>query len=196
MIHLPRLVLSSDNTPLSSANQQVSPTNMRAYAFTYTLRGTAVLIAATSNYVLEHIGFAAPWLPWMVIMPTVALIQAIRARRQRRQESMTVSATDRAMRLLQKGFVFTLLAMLICGGIIGWEKAHPLILVLYGAGTIVAGRLLSFRPLLLGGVACGLLGAVAAFLPADAQLLVIAGAMLISHIVPGYLLNRQTQVAA
>ncbi|UOG75596.1 hypothetical protein MTX78_03145 [Hymenobacter tibetensis] len=188
--------LNSAAAPLHTASQLVSAVSLRAYAFTYSLRGAAVLTAATSDYVLQQMGFAAPWVLWMVIMPVVAIVQNVRARRQRKQGTMGTTATDKAMRLLQKAFVFVLMAMLIGGGFINWEVAHPLILGLYGAGTILAGRLLNFRPLVLGGVACAVLGAVALALPADTQLLVIAVAMLVSHVIPGYLLNRQSRIAA
>ena len=59
------------------------PTELRAYAFTYVCRGLVVTVAALSNYTLEHVGFAAPWLPWMVLMLLAAMVQTIRGRRQR-----------------------------------------------------------------------------------------------------------------
>jgi len=61
----------------------VTPTELRAYAFTYVCRGLVVTVAALSNYALEHVGFAAPWLPWMVLMPLAAMVQTIRRQRSR-----------------------------------------------------------------------------------------------------------------
>ena len=63
--------------------EAVTPAEPRAYAFTYVFHGLVVTVAALSNYALEHVDFAAPWLPWMVLMPLAAMAQTIRGRRQR-----------------------------------------------------------------------------------------------------------------
>ena len=80
-------VTSSPDRPLAFAfdrlAEAVTPAELRAYAFTYVFRGLAVMVAALSNYALEHVGFAAPWLPWMVLMPLAAIVQTIQGRRQR-----------------------------------------------------------------------------------------------------------------
>jgi hypothetical protein len=193
----PRPATSSPARPLTSALAQlaesVTPAELRAYAFTYVFRGLVVMVAALSNYALEHVGFAAPWLPWVVLMPPAAVVQAVRGRRQ--QSLASASATARQMRLLQKSFLLVLLISLASATQIGWANAHPLILVLYGVGTVAAGRVLGFRPLLWGGAACGLLGAVAALVAVDTQLLFIAGAMLVSYVIPGYLLHLRARMA-
>ena len=177
---------------VSTVSFEGSPTaaNLRAYAFTYMFRGSVVLTAALSNYALEHVGFAAPWLPWMVLMPLMGMVQSIRARRQAKQEPTSTTAADKTMRLLQKSFLLVLLGAVVGACFVGWAVVHPLLLVLYGLSTWVAGRVLRFRPLLLGGVACGILGLIAALVPAGTQLLLVAGAMLASYVVPGCLLHR------
>lgn len=180
------------NLPAFAPAQPVAPASLRAYAFTFVFRGAVVMAAALANYALEHAGFAAPWLPWMVLMPLAAVVLGIRGRRQQRLGLMGTTPTDRRMRLVQKSFVFTLLFAIACATQIGWQNAHPIILVLYGVGTVAAGRLLRFRPLVVGGIASGLLGAVAAAVPADTQLLLIAAAMLVSYIVPGVLLHKRS----
>ena len=63
--------------------EAVTPVELRAYAFTYVFHGLVVTVAALSNYALEHVDFAAPWLPWMVLMSLAAMVQTIRGRRQR-----------------------------------------------------------------------------------------------------------------
>lgn len=187
--------LYSAATGLTAASVCVASTSLRTYAFTYLLRGSLVLAAALGDYTLEHIGFVAPWLPWIVLMPMMSMVQVIRGRRLRQQGLVGSTLADKAMQLLQKGFVLVLMAMLVGGGFVGWEVAHPLILVLYGAGTLVAGRVLGFRPLLVGGAVCAVLGAVSAATSAHTQLLFIATAMLVGHIIPGYLLRKQSYQA-
>ncbi|MBC8081919.1 MAG: hypothetical protein H7Z21_01800 [Hymenobacter sp.] len=178
------------SAPASAAQPLAAPADLKAYAFTYIFRGSVVVTAALSNYALEHVGFAAPWLPWVVLMPVMGMVQGIRGRRLRQRGQLGTTATDHTMRLLQKSFVLTVLVAIVCACVVGWAVVHPLLLVLYGVSTCLAGRVLRFRPLLLGGVVCGLLGAGAAAVPADTQLLFIAAAMLVSYIIPGYLLRR------
>jgi hypothetical protein len=168
----------------------------RAYAFAYIFRGAVVTAAALGNYALEHVGFATPWLPWVVLMPAAAVVLSVRGRRQQRAGLVGTTAADRWMRLLQKSFVLVLLVSLVAATQIGWQNAHPLILVLYGVGTLMAGRVLAFRPLVWGGAVCGLLGVAAMAVAADTQLLLIAAAMLVSYVVPGVLLHVRSRTAA
>ncbi len=187
--------------PLASVNNlSLSPelptaANLRAYAFRYMLRGSVAAGAALGQYTLEYVGFAAPWLTWVVLMPTMAMVISIRDRQQRKAGLVPTTATDKWMGLLQKSFVLVIVLALVAAPFIGWQNAHPLMLVMYGASTLAAGRLLSFRPLQLGGVLCALLGAVAAAVPADTQLLLVAAAMLVSYLVPGYLLHTRNRAA-
>lgn len=194
MKNVASLPLQSTTSNLGNPVFTGGPTaaSLQGYASTYLLRGSVVLTAALSNYALEHVGFAAPWLPWMVLMPMMSMVQSIRARRQNKQGLTGTTATDNTMRLLQKSFLLLLLVAMIGACFVGWEIVHPLLLVAYGVSTYCAGRVLRFRPLQWGGVACGVLGAMTAALPADIQLLFIAAAMVVSYLVPGYLLSKHS----
>jgi low temperature requirement protein LtrA len=55
---------------------------------------------------------------------------------------------------------------------------------------------LNFRPLALGGISSIVLGVATIFVPEHIQLLLIAVAMLVSYVIPGYLLNAHSRVAA
>ncbi|UOQ66874.1 hypothetical protein [Hymenobacter volaticus] len=195
MKNVASLPLQSTTSSLANPVFIGGPTaaSLQGYAFTYLVRGSVVLTAALSNYILEHVGFAAPWLPWMVLMPMMSIIQTIRARRQKQQGLTSTTATDSTMRLLQKSFLLLLLVAMVCACFVGWEVIHPLLLIAYGVSTYVAGRVLRFRSLQWGGVVCGVLGAMTLVLPEDTQLLFIAAAMLGSYIIPGYLLRKHSQ---
>lgn len=175
----------------ASAADLPAAAQLRLYAGRYILRGSLVAVAAASNYVLEQVHFAAPWLPWMVMMPLLG----VQGRQQRRLGLAGTTTADHWMRLLQKSFLLVIVASLIAAPFIGWHLAHPLMLGLYGLSTWAAGRVLSFRPLQVGGVVCGLLGVAAAAVAADTQLLLIAAAMLASYVVPGFLLRARTRAA-
>ena len=161
---------------------------LRTYGVRYLVRGGVTMMAAGGQYTLEHVGFAAPWLTWLVLMPLMGMGLGIYGRRLQRQGTMATTPADATMRLLQKSFLLILLVAMVSACFIGWELAHPPMLALYGLTTVLAGRVLRFRPLQAGGVVCGLAGVAAAGVPAHPQLLLIAGAMLAGYVVPGYLL--------
>jgi hypothetical protein len=70
------------------------------------------------------------------------------------------------------------------------------IVLLYGMGTFVSGRLLKFKPLVIGGVIAWLCGILSFGQPFDIQLLILMVAIVASYIVPGHLLasSKQTYV--
>ncbi|GAA4009932.1 hypothetical protein GCM10022408_22630 [Hymenobacter fastidiosus] len=189
------LALRPAVSALPLGNELPTAANLRAYAFRYMLRGSVAAVAALGQYTLEQVHFAAPWLTWVVLMPTMGMVISLIDRRQREAGLVPTTAADKRLRLLQKSFLLVILLALGAAPFIGWQHAHPLMLAMYGASTVAAGRLLNFRPLRVGGGLCALLGAVAAAVPADTQLLLIAAAMLVSYVVPGYLLRAAARLA-
>ncbi|UYZ61679.1 hypothetical protein [Hymenobacter weizhouensis] len=184
---LPSLALRPASVAAATCQPELpTAASLRAYAFRYLVRGGVTVVAALGQYTLEHRGFAAPWLTWVVLMPAMAVVLSIRDRQLRQQGVAGATSADATLRLLQKSFLLIMLLALGCAPFIGWQNAHPLMLGLYGLTTVAAGRVLHFGPLQVGGVVCGLLGAAAAAVPADTQLLFIAAAMLASYVVPGY----------
>jgi hypothetical protein len=72
---------------------------------------------------------------------------------------------------------------------IGWEtNVYPFFIILYALGTFVSGNILKFKPLIIGGILAWGLAIVAVFLEYDYQMLAAAGAILVSYIIPAYLL--------
>jgi hypothetical protein len=55
--------------------------------------------------------------------------------------------------------------------------------------TVLSGVILQFRPLIVGGACCWLLSVGATFIPYDYQLLMLAAAMIVAWIIPGYLMR-------
>lgn len=180
---------------LSAGADLPTAAQLHLYAGRYILRGSLVTVAAASNYVLEQVHFAAPWLPWMVMMPLMGVLLSVQGRRQRRLGLAGTTAADHWMRLLQKSFLLITVASLVAAPFVGWYLVHPLMLGLCGLSTWAAGRVLNFRSLRVGGAVCGLLGLAATAVSADTQLLLIAVAMLTSYVVPGYLLRARSQAA-
>ena len=67
----------------------------------------------------------------------------------------------------------------------------PTIILLYAIGTFVTGKIIDFKPLVIGGSICFLLSIVIAFIKDENHLLIMAAAILISYIIPGFLLKKE-----
>ena len=74
---------------------------------------------------------------------------------------------------------------------IGAAAVYPIIIVLYGIGTFVSGGALKFMPLKAGGIVCWILAVIAIRVDFEYQLLLIAAAVLIAYLIPGYLLKQK-----
>jgi hypothetical protein len=68
---------------------------------------------------------------------------------------------------------------------------NPSILVLYGMPTFLSGVILKSNPLKIGGICCWLLAIVSIFILPEFQLLIIAVAVVVAWIIPGYLLKQK-----
>jgi hypothetical protein len=99
---------------------------------------------------------------------------------------------DTAVIYLWYGFFFALLVVLAfsIGGKIPWEMSNALIITMYGLGTFVSGGILKFRPLIIGGICCWIIALCAFFVPASYMLLLVALSIIISYLIPGYLLRK------
>ena len=71
----------------------------------------------------------------------------------------------------------------------GWLVSYPFFILLYGLGTFVSGKLLQFKPLIIGGIINWFLACIAVFFSFDFQMLFAAVAVVASYIIPGYLLK-------
>ena len=70
-------------------------------------------------------------------------------------------------------------------------NAYPFFILFYGLGTFVSGRVLKFRPLVIGGIFNWALAIISVYVHFDYQLLIAAAAILTSYIIPGYLLRSK-----
>ena len=71
----------------------------------------------------------------------------------------------------------------------GWLYCYPFFILMYGLGTFVSGKLLQFKPLIIGGIINWILACIAVFFEFDYQMLFAAAAILTSYLIPGYLIK-------
>jgi heme/copper-type cytochrome/quinol oxidase subunit 2 len=66
----------------------------------------------------------------------------------------------------------------------------PFVLIIAAIATYTTGRMIRFKPLILGSIAFVLFGALALFIDNHYQLLINAAAILSGYIIPGYMLKK------
>ncbi|MDZ4810068.1 MAG: hypothetical protein SGI96_17670, partial [Bacteroidota bacterium] len=71
----------------------------------------------------------------------------------------------------------------------------PFFIMLYGLGTFVSGSIIRFRPLVIGGIVAWALAIGSTLVSYDYQMLFGAAAILVSYIIPAYMLRSRNNIA-
>ncbi|GAB4092898.1 hypothetical protein [Flaviaesturariibacter terrae] len=127
---------------------------------------------------------------WWVIVPAV-IITILRSRRHGRDGVRSYVGESMGALWMGVGISFFVLSFLIAQLRDGFLNAYPFYILFYGLGTFISGRLLHFRPLVIGGILNWLLAMACVFVAYDYQMLLTAFAILSSYIIPGYLLKEK-----
>lgn len=77
-----------------------------------------------------------------------------------------------------------LIFILVCNNAV--TSINPVILTTFGIPTFLIGIILKFKPLKIGGICCWLLAIAAVFITYDFQFLLIALAVIVAWVIPGY----------
>lgn len=167
--------------------------NMGTNGIHYMIWGWGVFVASLLHYLLLKAGYAQAGMVWLVLMPLCGVLAYIAARNFRRQKTFT-TYVESFLGYLWVAFGISLFVVLSFAGQIGFNIVYPFIIILYGIGTFVSGGALKFWPLKIGGILCWIIAVVAIRVGFEYQLLLIAVSVLISYIVPGYLLRNKYQL--
>ena len=163
----------------------------------YLLWGWVIFFCSIGQFILLHIlHFSWGSLIWILTWATV-VYQYIYIKRKLKQRKVK-TYTDEILGMVWLAFVFSVfLWAVVLGNIFEntgrdfFGFVNPVFLLLYGMPTFISGFALKFKPLWLGAIGCWVLSIVAALLPVDYQVLMLAVAMVIAWIVPGYLLRAK-----
>lgn len=156
--------------------------------------GWLVFLCCISEFlikvILQNPNHSVVW--WS--MPVGGIITAIYSFRQSRKLRV-LSFVDQALDFLWVGIGIAF-GLLVYINIVAntWANAFTYYILLYAIGTFVTGRLLRFKPLMIGGLLNFVLAGVCSHFSYDYQLLIASLALLVSYIIPGHLLrNRYRQ---
>ena len=157
--------------------------------FIWIMWGWIIAIASTAQFVMLQLDMGK-WsaLPW-----TLTIIGSIYTVVYSIKESKKVSTkthVDEFMKYLWIAFGVSIFMIIgFCGE--HSELIMPMSIVLYGLGTFVSGGALKFKPLMIGGILCWGIALVAYNVEIQYQLPLIALAVIVSYLIPGYMLKSQ-----
>ena len=155
--------------------------------------GWITFIACTTQFVLKHIyNYEKHYQVWWIIVLGI-IFSAYYGSKEKKSQKVTTYTSDSIKYLwIGMSICYFVLSMILSK--IGWETAvFPFFIMLYGLGTFISGNILKFRPLVAGGVIAWALAIGAVYVEYDFQMLFGAAAILISYIIPAYMLQYKSR---
>jgi hypothetical protein len=164
--------------------------NMGENKVYFLLWGWVTFAAIVSQFILKVVlRNERHYLVWLVVIPTVIINIIYATRRRNRPAVRTYVSESMGYLWTGVGISFFVLSVIISSRPAGWMDAWPLFILFYGLGTFVSGKILQFKPLIMGGIFNWMLALASIFVAFDYQLLLAAAAILTSYIIPGHLLG-------
>ena len=157
-------------------------------SFHYLLWGWLVFAASLGQFILYKQGFEHSEITWL-LMPVGAVIAFLYGRKQEKTERVKTYVSD-FVKYVIGSMVISLFIVLCFSGKLQ-TYTYPIIMILYASMLFIMGGILQFKPLMFGGITNWILSIVAFFNPIEMQLLILALAVLLGYIIPGYLLSRR-----
>lgn len=153
----------------------------------FLLWGFAAFICTVTQYILIKINIQNSEAVW-IAMPIIAVIHIYIVIKQRSKIKVQ-TYNGNAISALWTAIGFAFISIVFFAS----QKINilPTIILLYAIGTFVSGKIINFKPLVIGGSVCFLLSIAIAFIKDEKQLLIMAAAILISYIIPGFLLKKE-----
>ena len=130
---------------------------------------------------------------WYVWLSTwvMAIIQIFIIKKKRKTQKVN-TYTEEINGFVWLAFFICLMLSLFIVSYSGNQKLiYPILLVLYGMPIFLSGVILKFKPLILGSIYCWVFSVLALFILPEFQLLLVAVAVVLAWIIPGYLLRSK-----
>jgi len=155
--------------------------------------GWITFIACTGQFVLKHIlNYEQHYQVWWLIIVGIVFSIVRGIREGKTQKVKTYVGESVKYLWMGMGISYFVLSMILTK--IGWNSAvFPFFIMLYGLGTFISGNFLRFRPLIVGGILAWALAIGAVYAEYDYQMLFGAAAILVSYIIPAYLLRARNK---
>ena len=155
--------------------------------------GWITFVACIGQFVLKNVfAYEKHYLVWLLIIPGIIISTYMGIKEQKTRKVNTYVGDSMKYLWVGMGISFFVLSMILGG--LGWNNAiFPFFIMLYGLGTFISGKFLQFKPLVFGGVAAWAMAIASAYFNYDYQMLFGAAAILVSYIIPAYLLRNKNK---
>ncbi len=151
--------------------------------------GWLTFFCCTAQFLLIRV-FEYPkhYLVWWLMIPGVVLTLILSVKQGKQKKVKTYVGETMGFLWTGMGISYFVLSMIISG--IGWDKPiFPFFILLYGLGTFLSGCLLRFRPFIVGGILAWIIAMATVHMAYDFQILMGGAAILVSYIIPAYMLR-------
>lgn len=155
--------------------------------------GWLAFLAFIGQFILKHIyDYEKHYMVWSVTF--VGILFSIYQGRKEKKEIKARTYIDESMKHLWAGMAicFFVLSMILTK--LGWGTVvFPFFIMLYGLGTFVSGKIIQFKPLVIGGITAWILCIASVWVNYDYQMLFGAAAIFFSYIIPAYMLRARNK---
>jgi len=157
--------------------------------------GWLTFIACTAQFILKHVyDYEQHYQVWWVTVIGIVFSVWYGIKGDKTSKIKTYVGESIKYLWIGMGIAYFVLSMILSQ--YGWDKiVFPFFIMLYGLGTFISGCILQFRPLIIGGVIAFALAIGAAHASYDFQMLFGAAAILISYIIPAYMMRSRNKQA-
>jgi hypothetical protein len=159
-------------------------------SFYFIFWGWLAFIAAISQYFLiPIIGGQKSSMVWL-LMPLGGVVSMFYGMKQSKKQKV-VSHIESMIGFIWLGMGLGFVVLMT--GMTQPNAANllPMFILLYAIGTFITGGVLKFKPLIVGGSLCFVICLLAFHSPISSQLLLLALAVLVSYLIPGYMLKAK-----
>ena len=163
-------------------------------SFYFLLWGWLVFICCISSFVLlTYFQYPNHYLVWL-LMPVGGIISGIYSSRKSKIKRVKTFVEDALKQLwLALGLAFIVLVIVGAINRHSYNQMLTYYILLYAIGTFVSGKILQFKPFVIGGLINFGLVIVSIHFDNEYQLLIGGLAILTSYIIPGHLLRIKSQ---
>lgn len=158
-------------------------------SFIYLVWGWAVCIASIAQFVLLHMKSEYNALAWAILMPLAAIVQIVGLARQKKKERVKTHV-DKVLGYVWMSVGISLGIVLFSQNTLQFNT-YPVLIILYGIGTFISGGLMDLKVMKAGAICCWVIGAVEFYTKFEYQLLLLALSVILSYIIPGYILKNR-----
>jgi hypothetical protein len=186
----PQNFTPQDSLKLIQSMLEKTRADMGDNAGHFLLWGWITFIACTGQFILLKSGYEKHYLVWLLIIPGVIISTYMGIRDSKKQKAKSYIGESMNYLWMGMGISFFVLIMIL-NRLGSNSSGFPFFMLLYGLGTFISGKFLQFKPLVYGGVAAWLLAIVSGYFNYEYQILFAAGAILVSYIIPAYMLRSK-----